>query len=1460
MVSERRCGSQRVAMLMVGRITRVAIAAVVFLGVAGRPELASAQPADGCYALRTTEATPRYLRFDTTTDLFSLAAMPQPFAIRRPPGATLAERGQLISTSSGEYLVPAGNTVGVAAQAVLTAAPKGGGPEFELAVAGQIRKPESLEAVSWSSIVSGPGPALSIALADDPTTRWTFEVQPQRSCAPGGPVTVDPDFVYQRSHLRSDGCFLIETSPVPGYGLHYVIPTHGAGGSYILTTDRADALRRGKVVILKTAHTRANPPDPANDTSYNLIYNDADFNETNFPGAGPREMMFAGQDSYYNQFATSGVKHATPVDTLEPPAAESLRYRWNIRPGPRGSIYENVYFFQNSLAVWDNALGSSVYPWLSRRTVSWLGQNRLLTLPDIFTGEAAFLLEPVACSGPSSVTNMGATAVAEYLSLVRNLPNDAINPNVKECIDDPPTGGTPATGGCHVDMQVVISGGSYLPLNAGNVYMGRASGLGFGHAYHRYLDEVDRCSMAHDKGYWSNGLLGNETGLMACYRRVVPKTQQEARHKMFALNNLLTSGNQVEIGDADYLQPPNNLDLLPVNASDNQRKPAPGNNAHPCTGILDPSQPDGWRPHPLCTTTQIQATSDNLRMRLPRVPGDADGNAILNKADKDVIRAGFGSIGLIYDRRDTNQDRVIDEADVIRNTRPVADAGAPTLSVDQTSPAGAVVTLDGSASSDADPVFHLADPPDTLTYTWTWPGGSATGVRPTITLPVGTTRVTLSVDDGYLSTPAMDVIDVTVRDLSPPVLTHALSLPPNQHGWHRTNVTVTFACTDNAGVAVPPVASHTFNAEGAGQTFTASCTDVSGLVSSLPVTVSIDRTAPTISAGVSPAANGAGWRNTDVTVTYTCSDALSGVDSCTAAQVLTNEGAGQSRTGSVTDRAGNTGGTIASGINVDKTPPTISAARIPEANPTGWDTTDVTVRFSCADTLSGVAACAPPAVISTYGVNQRRNGTATDAAGNSASAALGGINIDKTPIGDPLVLRMAGGSGAPGGGLQARLELGQPRPIGGGEATVSFGALSPQDMAIHGAFGDAAAAGVIRGTTMRLRTVSPSSGIGATSDLPIVTATLGVPAGAPLGAVNPLAIVDASFAAPSGAPYAATPQGGSVEIAAASITDVSPGSALVPAGGVITVTGTGFEPGTAVLVAGSVVSGVQVLSTTRLAVTLGQATSMHGREVTVTIPSTGHQLRHYASQRTASLGRGSHALIGATEVAFPRQFWSQATLRFVPSATAVYGFALQSESSTPSDITLTLVTPTSQIGPVGVQFPAATRASRTIAEVFGLSCADGCLLRLTASTPLQFLGLAGDTAADAVTPILPSAEVTTSLGVATTTNAASYRAGDLLVVTSAYTPGAVPAAVDAYHVLQTPSGELHSLTPSGLVPGIHPHARRLAVRTSSTVELLRVGVPAGTPPGTYRWLSALAAPDTLNLLTPIHTTVFDVVP
>lgn len=86
------------------------------------------------------------------------------------------------------------------------------------------------------------------------------------------------------------------------------------------------------------------------------------------------------------------------------------------------------------------------------------------------------------------------------------------------------------------------------------------------------------------------------------------------------------------------------------------------------------------------------------------------------------------------------------------NLAPQANAGPDQIVYAGTNAEGAV-TLDGSGSTDSE-----GDP---LTYTWSGSSVNATGVSPTISLPVGIHMITLSVTDGY-NQPTTSIVHIAV--------------------------------------------------------------------------------------------------------------------------------------------------------------------------------------------------------------------------------------------------------------------------------------------------------------------------------------------------------------------------------------------------------------------------------------------------------------------------------------------------------------------------------------------------------------------------------------------------------------------------------------------------------------------------------------------------------------------------
>ena len=226
-------------------------------------------------------------------------------------------------------------------------------------------------------------------------------------------------------------------------------------------------------------------------------------------------------------------------------------------------------------------------------------------------------------------------------------------------------------------------------------------------------------------------------------------------------------------------------------------------------------------------------------------------------------------------------------------------------------------------------------------------------------------------------------------DLTDPTISGSAAPLPNGYGWNNSNVTVSFTCDDSPSGIASCGPDVTLSGEGAGQSVTGTAVDNAGNSASTTVSgINIDKTAPTASASASPAPNGYGWNNSDVTVTFNGSDSLSGNDSCTAPVTLSGEGAGQSASGTCTDKAGNISAPATAIVSIDKTAPTVALVGGPVSGGTYYFGF-VPGAPSCdtSDALSGIdGSCSVTGYGSAIG-NHTVTASAADMAGNSASAS-----------------------------------------------------------------------------------------------------------------------------------------------------------------------------------------------------------------------------------------------------------------------------------------------------------------------------------------------------------------------------------------------------------------------------------------------------------------------------------------
>ncbi len=329
------------------------------------------------------------------------------------------------------------------------------------------------------------------------------------------------------------------------------------------------------------------------------------------------------------------------------------------------------------------------------------------------------------------------------------------------------------------------------------------------------------------------------------------------------------------------------------------------------------------------------------------------------------------------------------------NTPPVLVVPTAPVVAEATSPAGAAVGYVVSATDAED------DPDPTPTCA---PASGAT-------FALGDTTVSCSVTDSAGAT-TTDSFTVRVVDSTKPLVSVSSAESRAASGWYNVvsndgspGVTLdvatddlvgvaSLACTDNgADVGALPVTGGSFVVGDGVHSIACVAMDGSANEGSASRSISVDQTAPSVSGSLSPAVSGTGWWNAASgapTVTWSCSDATSGVAACSPPSTF-GDGAIQGATGTAVDAAGNVGTGSVAGVNVDRTAPTaIALTGTSLADGATYDFGSVPpapTGCTASDAVSGLASCTVVGYSASIG-SWTVTATATDVAGNTATMSL----------------------------------------------------------------------------------------------------------------------------------------------------------------------------------------------------------------------------------------------------------------------------------------------------------------------------------------------------------------------------------------------------------------------------------------------------------------------------------------
>jgi hypothetical protein len=213
-----------------------------------------------------------------------------------------------------------------------------------------------------------------------------------------------------------------------------------------------------------------------------------------------------------------------------------------------------------------------------------------------------------------------------------------------------------------------------------------------------------------------------------------------------------------------------------------------------------------------------------------------------------------------------------------------------------------------------------------VTVSWTWSGTVGTCTFITISADTAGTDVSCSSSSGSVT----QTTTVTIRrdSTAPQVTGSAAARGPDSGGWYNHPVAVGFSGTD-ALSGVASCTSPTYGGgDGASVSVSGTCTDVAGNTSApASFTLRYDATPPAVAAAADRRPDGRDWYRHPVTITFSGSDATSGLAGCTEpTRYAGPDRAAVEVAGGCRDAAGNAA-EVKVQLRYDATAPAVAAAR-----------------------------------------------------------------------------------------------------------------------------------------------------------------------------------------------------------------------------------------------------------------------------------------------------------------------------------------------------------------------------------------------------------------------------------------------------------------------------------------------------------------------------------------------------
>src|SRR5215813_1069745 len=322
-----------------------------------------------------------------------------------------------------------------------------------------------------------------------------------------------------------------------------------------------------------------------------------------------------------------------------------------------------------------------------------------------------------------------------------------------------------------------------------------------------------------------------------------------------------------------------------------------------------------------------------------------------------------------------------------------------------------------------------------------------------------------------------------------------------------------------------------------------------------------------------------------------------------------------------------------------------------------------------------------------------------------------------------------------GGMLQVKVFITEPKPIMKGRQRVAFSSPllgSVSGINLFSPAGDVSGVAVRSGKALKFFFNSPLASLGTDADYPIMTMAIPVLATALPSQTAALKLdpTVSTWTDSNSNNYPVALKSGVLTIGGTfSVSNISPGSGVVPAGVPIAISGLGFRKNLAVKVKDAKLASSTFVNSSLIRITRTTSINMENRQVQIKDLGTNETAIYFSYQRPTSVGASSHTLVANSYALFARNKRKLGYFRSLLSGTAFTALSLQNLGSASTTARLDLLTVpggtviTSKLVALG----ANTRITQDLREFFPTAVPDNSTeVRVTSTAPIQMLGLVGD--------------------------------------------------------------------------------------------------------------------------------------